>query len=1504
MPAGLGLIFFCSIAVSQNTLKDKFVYRNNTKINTRTHVTTAMFSVNSKVYSGSPESMAKQFLQENKESFGISDTSNIKHDKTVESHGVKHVIFHETYMGIPVYGSMTKISINKDNRVTSVSNGNIPVSNLASTTVAIDKQSAVGSAFVKTQTVGKRLSIQPAINQYIYEDSIHQFHNTWRVNFVSSHPHKSWQVFVDANTGEVLEARDIAQYIDGQGRVFKPDPITALRDTSLKDHGDSDYVALQNAYVTVTLNNLNDPVNGIYRLQGKYAKSIDIDFPYTEPVTSTTPSFLYNRSQPGFEETNAYYFIDLQRQYVGGLGFTPQWNGHDSLCFDAHGYVDESDTDNSAYDTCTTKSYYDPYFLYMFFGPGGIDDAEDQDVILHEYGHALHDALMEGDLISCADDESIISEGSGDYMALSYRRTLSTFQRDHIFNWDGNGESWSGRSISSSLNYKNDWYIDIDNFHDCHDAGLVWASTMMDLEEATSKDVATTLLLKSFEYANPNFTVDEHINMFFRADSDLYNGAHSDILFDVFNKRGFPFEFVALIVDQKLNSGTTSGIMKYWTGNSFETLSVLPDTIGVAINTTQTFQADQRIVSNQKFNNWNSGSYFTNHHTFSIAAKSITLTSNFIPTCNATLKAQLYECGTTGDTVNFKDPWYDDTTDAYGTRNRGLTAVFNSVASGTNNLGTSTAYKGVFLNQSISSSSPYYSVSAPKTQTINGFTSYFQGWTKSGSSASFGDSTKDTTAVVFNSSGATVTAKYKAHLASNNTPSYKYFDFYYYTDPATPTNGDGQQRIASTFMGGSNTDWEDIIVYASAGEIWTTSYDWITCIWSPEKRLSDGKGGNSQPSIVARGKCTGYSFGDGVYVVWQKLRSDGQYDVYFALRKTIDTLNVGPNYRGWITKLPCGNIDSAFVVNTTPCTVAPQPVVGIQRDNSVVVSTPAVEYVPIVYFQNNTTMKVQYAMLSSWGGLFDGCFYPSQARSIIYNRRSDVTDRGRSVSITHPDNIHGGLDTAVIAYTEGGDSIMVKTVECISSVSDEGTQRCVLGTPYSIRFCDGRFLCDDFTCNDNANFYPNYSLQVMRRNGKTSCAWAVYQYYDVDLCPFVVYQDLTDTTQYHIWRIAASSVSLGNDDTNTVLQWSTRDSMYQVLDTNWNVIRTIGAYHDPQMSYLGAAYEREPYSLKDRYLCCQSGSSLWSVGVPENEPLTTNQTQSMSSPIKATASLSVKTGSSLSMGGKSKAISTQGASITCSYSRMLTITNPGTKAQVSITMSQPKLGTKTLDFNQIPDTITADNCMQCLYTKASTVGSTDDTLSFKVSMRSRNLETAINSIACNVTANDNIVSTGRCERDSKTHYGGYMMSLPVKDYARKSIKTVLDGIDIKSLGNNLQFSIGNIHTPGTVMQTKKADTSLIKTSTVNGLLGSYPNPFNPSTTISYQLAANSRISLKVYDMLGRQVATLVDGNKEAGQYTSVFDGSRYASGVYFVRLIVQGSNTQPTVKTLKIQMLK
>ncbi|HEY9166164.1 MAG TPA: T9SS type A sorting domain-containing protein [Candidatus Kryptonia bacterium] len=68
------------------------------------------------------------------------------------------------------------------------------------------------------------------------------------------------------------------------------------------------------------------------------------------------------------------------------------------------------------------------------------------------------------------------------------------------------------------------------------------------------------------------------------------------------------------------------------------------------------------------------------------------------------------------------------------------------------------------------------------------------------------------------------------------------------------------------------------------------------------------------------------------------------------------------------------------------------------------------------------------------------------------------------------------------------------------------------------------------------------------------------------------------------------------------------------------------------------------------------------------------------------------------------------------------------------------------------------------------------------------------------------------------------------------------------------------------------------------LLQNYPNPFNPSTTISYRVEMRSQVSLKVYNVLGEEVATLVNETKDPGEYSVKMDASRFSSGVYFYRL--------------------
>jgi hypothetical protein len=60
----------------------------------------------------------------------------------------------------------------------------------------------------------------------------------------------------------------------------------------------------------------------------------------------------------------------------------------------------------------------------------------------------------------------------------------------------------------------------------------------------------------------------------------------------------------------------------------------------------------------------------------------------------------------------------------------------------------------------------------------------------------------------------------------------------------------------------------------------------------------------------------------------------------------------------------------------------------------------------------------------------------------------------------------------------------------------------------------------------------------------------------------------------------------------------------------------------------------------------------------------------------------------------------------------------------------------------------------------------------------------------------------------------------------------------------------------------------------------YPDPFNPSTRISFSITKEGPVSLRVYDLVGREVATLVNQNRKPGEYTEQFNGSQLASGVY------------------------
>ena len=133
------------------------------------------------------------------------------------------------------------------------------------------------------------------------------------------------------------------------------------------------------------------------------------------------------------------------------------------------------------------------------------------------------------------------------------------------------------------------------------------------------------------------------------------------------------------------------------------------------------------------------------------------------------------------------------------------------------------------------------------------------------------------------------------------------------------------------------------------------------------------------------------------------------------------------------------------------------------------------------------------------------------------------------------------------------------------------------------------------------------------------------------------------------------------------------------------------------------------------------------------------------------------------------------------------------------------------------------------------------------------------------------------------------------DYLNKTVQQVNEG----SL--ELDLAPGAFHiftsTDFSGLVTSSESREILQVKDQFKLYPNYPNPFNPSTQISFSLAEHGATTLRIYDLLGREVATLINGQLASGYHTVNFIGSGLSSGIYFVRL-VQGSNTQTHTITL------
>ena len=248
------------------------------------------------------------------------------------------------------------------------------------------------------------------------------------------------------------------------------------------------------------------------------------------PARSETNTFTYHRKDDRFEQVMAYYWITEAQKYIQSLGFgtgrfRPVNMQSQRVRINQLGYDNSFATDHPV--------------LELRFGKGGVDDAEDAEVILHEYGHAIH--FSQG--FSFASEEAgAISEGFGDYWAVTVSDVVAKALRvpeleplPCVADWDST--SYTSivphclRRLDTNLHYPSDLSGEV------HHDGQIWSRALWDIRQGLGNVKADTIILQgSFDF--PGTTMPDLATRTVAAAQQLYGNAAAVVVRQAFIDRG------------------------------------------------------------------------------------------------------------------------------------------------------------------------------------------------------------------------------------------------------------------------------------------------------------------------------------------------------------------------------------------------------------------------------------------------------------------------------------------------------------------------------------------------------------------------------------------------------------------------------------------------------------------------------------------------------------------------------------------------------------------------------------------------------------------------------------------------------------------------------------------------------------------------------------------------------------------------------------------------------
>ena len=456
---------------------------------------------------GTPETSARQCLSDYCDLFAMTDpTVELRLKAVQNSLTGRHIRFHQYHRGVEVYGASVSVHINRSGQIRVIHSNYFPQIDI-STSASLSAEQAISIALAESGALDLRKPSQAGLVIFPARDGA--YHLAYRVIVHLRRPLAGWEYIIDAHTGAPLHRRSVLKFADGRGRVFNPNPVVALKDLTLMDQDDSAEAIPDDAYTDVILPELD----GTGYLDGRYVST------RLTPDRANEPTLEYNylRDDPRFEEVMVYYHVDAVGRYLKGLGFD---------------FVDDWQLPTNVHVNESNNAFYDDSDGSINFGDGGVDTAEDAEVIIHEYGHAILDRQVPNIYIG---EGGAIHEGFSDFLAASFYSAVSDgFGDTIVFDWAGlEAPEFLTRPVDGHKHYPEDLV------GRPHDDGEMWSASLWELFQALGRDGSIRLVIESHFYLSSDAEFVDGASALFTADQELNGGVNVDLILSVMENRGF-----------------------------------------------------------------------------------------------------------------------------------------------------------------------------------------------------------------------------------------------------------------------------------------------------------------------------------------------------------------------------------------------------------------------------------------------------------------------------------------------------------------------------------------------------------------------------------------------------------------------------------------------------------------------------------------------------------------------------------------------------------------------------------------------------------------------------------------------------------------------------------------------------------------------------------------------------------------------------------------------------